>query len=137
MQMHLGRVLSGDCLLVFFVPLLCDASVGYTVWFSVREAAGEGLYLAAASLCLCAHLHTRALLFFKQSENICIPLNPACVALIISCMHQGFSHKEITRLKSHHKLPGEGSRWWWWWWGARVPFKATMGGGKGSGGRNR
>ena len=52
-------------------------------------------------MCVCV------VLFFKHSENICIPLNPACVALIISCMHQGFSLAEITRLKSHHTPPEE------------------------------
>lgn len=52
-------------------------------------------------MCVCV------VLFFKHSENICIPLNPACVALIISCMHQGFSRAEITRLKSHHTPPEE------------------------------
>lgn len=36
------------------------------------------------------NVYVCVVLFLKHSENICIPLNPACVALIISCMHQGF-----------------------------------------------
>lgn len=76
MQMHLGRVLSGDCLL-FFVPLLCDACVGYVLWFGVRSvcmcvrgAAGEGLYLAAPYVCLCVHNHTCVRYCFLSSLKI-------------------------------------------------------------------
>lgn len=38
------------------------------------------------SVCLC----DACVVFLQCSENICIPLNIACVALIISCVHQEF-----------------------------------------------
>lgn len=77
---------------------------GYALWLKVsvmlhvfvRVRMGRGAELVCVWQCLCV------VLFFKHSENISIPLSPACVALIISCMHQGFSLMEITRLKSHH-----------------------------------
>lgn len=46
--------------------------------------------------------------FLSRSENICIPLNPACVALIISCMHQGFLSWRSHKLASHHMPPRRG-----------------------------
>lgn len=40
-----------------------------------------------ASVCVCLWVFS---FFFKHYENICILLSPACVVLIISCMHRGF-----------------------------------------------
>ena len=78
---------------------LCVCVSERVIW--VGGWVGGGLVFGGVAVCVCV------VLFFKHSENICIPLNPACVALIISCMHQGFSRVEITRLKSHHTPPEE------------------------------
>ena len=106
----LGESFVRGLVVVFFCSRVCDVWVRLVVkcvWccvfvcvcVCVCEGAGEGSPFGG---CACVQY-----CFYKHSENICIPLNPACVALIISCMHQGFSLMEITRLKSYHMLPGE------------------------------
>lgn len=51
--MHLGRVLSGDCLL-FFVPLLCDACVGYVLWFRRAGLPGRAcIWQPCTCVCVC------------------------------------------------------------------------------------
>lgn len=82
--MHLGRVLSGGWLLFL---LQCVMYVWICIVVKsvcVRMGSGAEVVRICRRVCVCV------VLFFKHSENICIPLNPACVALIISCMHQGF-----------------------------------------------
>lgn len=89
--MHLGRVLSGG-LVVFFFFFCCSSLVwctcGYIVWLNWGEwgvCLVVGWHLAHMFMCVCACVYFS----FKHYENICILLSPACVALIISCMHQG------------------------------------------------
>lgn len=68
----------------------------YVLWFKVWTLCmRSGVEVVCVWRCLCVAL------FFKHSENISIPLSPACAALIISCMHQGFLFTEITQLKSY------------------------------------
>lgn len=99
---------------------------GYVLWLNVcsvcvcegvgerrggwrRLAFGSGVCVCERA-CACVRY-----CFLSRSENICIPLNPACVALIISCMHQGFSLVEITRARvTSHAAPKRrepGARW--------------------------
>lgn len=101
--MHSGRVLSGGCFLlllcvcVFEKEDLCDVGGSMCVCMHVRAYVRVHTCVCVcvfvcASMCVCVSLYVCVcgVLFFKHSENICIPLNVAGVALISSCKHQGF-----------------------------------------------
>lgn len=89
-------------LVVVFCSSLVWCMCGYVLWLNVCTVLGGSIWQWCVCMCV--------VLFFKHSENICIPLNPACVALIISCMHQGFlswrSHgsSHITRCLKRREL---------------------------------
>lgn len=98
----LGESFVRGLVVVFFLFFSCSSVVwctcGYILWLNVygvpcvRGSNGGGVAFG----CVCVF-----------TENICILLNPACVALIISSMHRFFSLMEITRLKSHHTTSEE------------------------------
>lgn len=129
-------------LLVCFVFLCCVTRVWVTHCGLARALRARVCLLGRACVwqrrvCVCVHLGTCArycfFFFFKQPENICIPLNPACVALIISCIHQGFSSQgdHTAQVTSQAAWRGGGGG------GARAAFRAAVGGGGGGGGGNR
>jgi hypothetical protein len=104
--MHSGRVLSGGCFFVVVVCVcvcvfekedLCDVGGSMCVCMHVRVyvrvhtcACVCVCSCVQACVCVCVLACVCGVLFFKHSENICIPLNVAGAALISSCKHQGF-----------------------------------------------